>query len=115
MGRSTEARVLPAAHGQACSWPARPARASASVPGHPEQRMTTNASVETPRPSLPRSSPPRIHIGGVAIDAVTLEGAIDAIEDLVTARQGGTVFTPNVDHIVQCTEDARLRDADRKS
>jgi N-acetylglucosaminyldiphosphoundecaprenol N-acetyl-beta-D-mannosaminyltransferase len=73
--------------------------------------MTTNASVEAPRPSLPRTSPPRIHIGGVAIDAVSLEGAIDAIEALVAARQGGTVFTPNVDHIVQCTEDTRLREA----
>jgi N-acetylglucosaminyldiphosphoundecaprenol N-acetyl-beta-D-mannosaminyltransferase len=72
--------------------------------------MSTQATVDAPRPKLPRSLP-RISIGGVPIDAVSLDGAIDAVEDLVAAKRGGTVFTPNVDHIVQCTEDPRLREA----
>jgi N-acetylglucosaminyldiphosphoundecaprenol N-acetyl-beta-D-mannosaminyltransferase len=36
---------------------------------------------------------------------------MDAIEALVTSRQGGSVFTPNVDHVVQFVENSRLRDA----
>ena len=53
----------------------------------------------------------RVRIGGVPIDRLTMAQAIDAVEPLVRAGQGGSVFTPNVDHIVQCQEDARLREA----
>src|ERR1700679_2069463 len=42
----------------------------------------------------------RIQIGSLPIDAVDLPGALAAIETLVGGRAGGTVFTPNVDHIV---------------
>ncbi len=53
----------------------------------------------------------RVRIGGVPIDRLTMAEAVDAIDDLVRARRGGSVFTPNVDHIVQCQDDARLREA----
>ncbi|HEX8790753.1 MAG TPA: WecB/TagA/CpsF family glycosyltransferase [Polyangiaceae bacterium] len=53
----------------------------------------------------------RVRIGGVPIDALTLEQAIDEIERLIADRAGGSVFTPNVDHVVLCREDARLRAA----
>jgi N-acetylglucosaminyldiphosphoundecaprenol N-acetyl-beta-D-mannosaminyltransferase len=42
----------------------------------------------------------RIWMGRLPIDAVDFAGALTAIEELVRARAGGTVFTPNVDHIV---------------
>ena len=53
----------------------------------------------------------RVRVGGVPIDPLTMAQAIDAIEDMVCARCGGSVFTPNVDHIVQCQVDAQLRAA----
>ena len=53
----------------------------------------------------------RIRFGPIGIDVVDFEGAIDAVADLVRAKKGGTVFTPNVDHVVLVGEDARLREA----
>lgn len=53
----------------------------------------------------------RIQIGRLPIDAVDLPGALDAIERLVASRAGGTVFTPNVDHIVMGEHDERFRKA----
>ena len=52
----------------------------------------------------------RVRIGPVWIDALTLAGALDAIEAL-SARGGGAVFTPNVDHIVNVDANPRLRAA----
>jgi N-acetylglucosaminyldiphosphoundecaprenol N-acetyl-beta-D-mannosaminyltransferase len=54
---------------------------------------------------------PRVRIGGLPIDALTFEQALDAIEALVAAREGGSVFTPNIDHIVQYAENNALRTA----
>jgi len=50
-----------------------------------------------------RTRPPwqRVRIGKIWIDALTFVQAIDEIDRLVTAGEGGTVFTPNVDHVVQ--------------
>jgi N-acetylglucosaminyldiphosphoundecaprenol N-acetyl-beta-D-mannosaminyltransferase len=42
----------------------------------------------------------RLRLGKLNIDVLTFAGALDAVERLVEARQGGFVFTPNVDHIV---------------
>jgi N-acetylglucosaminyldiphosphoundecaprenol N-acetyl-beta-D-mannosaminyltransferase len=42
----------------------------------------------------------RLTIGGVPVDRVTFAGALDRIEALVAAGQGGAVYTPNVDHVV---------------
>ena len=56
----------------------------------------------------------RIQIGQLPIDAVDLPGALAAIEALIDARAGGTVFTPNVDHIVMGERDARFREAYRR-
>jgi N-acetylglucosaminyldiphosphoundecaprenol N-acetyl-beta-D-mannosaminyltransferase len=53
----------------------------------------------------------RVRIGKIAIDAVTFEEALDAIEALVRDKRGGTVFTPNVDHIVIADENERFREA----
>jgi N-acetylglucosaminyldiphosphoundecaprenol N-acetyl-beta-D-mannosaminyltransferase len=61
--------------------------------------------------SPPHTTPGRIRIGGLPIDILTFGQAVDAVESLVAARGGGSVFTPNVDHVVQFAEDARLRAA----
>jgi N-acetylglucosaminyldiphosphoundecaprenol N-acetyl-beta-D-mannosaminyltransferase len=45
------------------------------------------------------------------MDAVDFAGALDAIDRLVGARNGGTVFTPNVDHVVMAEHDLRFRAA----
>jgi len=50
-------------------------------------------------------------MGKLDIDVVDFEGALDAIDRLVGARAGGTVFTPNVDHVVMAEHDARFREA----
>jgi N-acetylglucosaminyldiphosphoundecaprenol N-acetyl-beta-D-mannosaminyltransferase len=52
-----------------------------------------------------------VKIGTIAIDAIGLDQAIDAIEDLVARGHGGMVFTPNVDHIVVAEDDAKFRAA----
>ncbi|HEV8247007.1 MAG TPA: WecB/TagA/CpsF family glycosyltransferase, partial [Polyangiaceae bacterium] len=53
----------------------------------------------------------RIHIGQVPIDELTFEQALEAIEALVLAGRGGTVHTPNVDHVVLAEHDGRFRRA----
>jgi len=54
---------------------------------------------------------PRLVLGPVPIDAVTMGQALDAVERMVDAGEGGAVFTPNVDHIVIASEDSRMRSA----
>lgn len=39
-------------------------------------------------------------MGKVFVDVLTFPEAVDSVEHLVDAKQGGFVFTPNVDHIV---------------
>ena len=58
-------------------------------------------------------APPRrqIRLGHLWIDALDFQGALDAIEALVDRGQGGSVFTPNVDHVVSAEDDAGLRAA----
>ena len=53
----------------------------------------------------------RFRIGRLPIDALTLTGALDAIEGLVNARCGGAVYTPNVDHVVSAETNAALHAA----
>ncbi len=50
-----------------------------------------------------------IEIGPLTVDAVTRTEALDAFDALVRAREGGAVFTPNVDHVVLAEENARMR------
>jgi len=53
----------------------------------------------------------RIALGPVPVDALTFDGALERVEELVRAGDGGAVFTPNVDHVVLAHENERLRDA----
>ncbi len=53
----------------------------------------------------------RFHIGQVPLDPVTLPGAIERIVELAASGRGGTVYTPNVDHVVVAEEDDAFRAA----
>lgn len=53
----------------------------------------------------------RVRVGKLPIDVVDFGGALDAIDRLVQARHGGTVFTPNVDHVVMAEHDEPFRSA----
>lgn len=53
----------------------------------------------------------RAFFGRVPVDPVTLDGAVDAIVDLVRAGRGGYVVTPNVDHVVLAETDLAFRHA----
>jgi N-acetylglucosaminyldiphosphoundecaprenol N-acetyl-beta-D-mannosaminyltransferase len=50
-------------------------------------------------------------MGALRVDCVTREGALRAIAELVADKEGGAVFTPNVDHVVLAEEDERMRRA----
>ena len=52
-----------------------------------------------------------LSIGRLWVDAVTFPQAIAAIERLVERKQGGRVFTPNVDHVVMAEHDERFAEA----
>lgn len=53
----------------------------------------------------------RVRIGQVPLDPVTLSGAVERIVELARSGLGGTVFTPNVDHIVVADENPAFEDA----
>src|SRR4029450_8932301 len=64
--------------------------------------------VELRWPSVTRE---RVKIGRLEIDAVTFPQALERIAELVDRRNGGAVFTPNVDHIVKAERDSDFRRA----
>ena len=53
----------------------------------------------------------RIRIGQVWIDEVSFGQALERIEALVRAGHGGSIFTPNVDHVVNADYDPDFRAA----
>jgi len=53
----------------------------------------------------------RLSFGPLGVDPITLRQAVDVVEVLVRAGQGGAVFTPNIDHVVLAEQDDRLRAA----
>jgi N-acetylglucosaminyldiphosphoundecaprenol N-acetyl-beta-D-mannosaminyltransferase len=53
----------------------------------------------------------RVLIGHLWVDALTFDGALEAIARLVQAGAGGSVFTPNVDHVVTAEDDMEFRAA----
>jgi N-acetylglucosaminyldiphosphoundecaprenol N-acetyl-beta-D-mannosaminyltransferase len=45
------------------------------------------------------------------MDALTLEQTVDAVSDLVRRGDGGSLFTPNVDHLIMAGENPTFRGA----
>ena len=69
----------------------------------------------TPLAGPPARERRRVRIGDLAIDRLSCEQAVDAIEGLVASGRGGAVFTPNVDHVVKARRDVALRAAYRSA
>jgi N-acetylglucosaminyldiphosphoundecaprenol N-acetyl-beta-D-mannosaminyltransferase len=53
----------------------------------------------------------RTRFGSISVDVLTLQNAVRAMVQLVREGRGGTVFTPNVDHVVRAERDPQFRDA----
>lgn len=53
----------------------------------------------------------RLRLGHVTVDPLTMAEAVDRIDALVDAGDGGYVVTPNVDHVVLAEDDLAFRDA----
>jgi N-acetylglucosaminyldiphosphoundecaprenol N-acetyl-beta-D-mannosaminyltransferase len=69
------------------------------------------SSVSRASSGSPAGESPRFRLGSVSIDRLSLPQALEAIEALVAARRGGSVFTPNIDHVVLADENAAFRAA----
>jgi N-acetylglucosaminyldiphosphoundecaprenol N-acetyl-beta-D-mannosaminyltransferase len=61
-----------------------------------------------PRNPKPRT---RVRFGELWVDSLTFAEAVDEIEALVSAGRGGSVFTPNVDHVVNVGDNPSFREA----
>lgn len=55
----------------------------------------------------------KFRFGKIHADYLTFEGALEAIEDLVSSGEGGFVVTPNVDHVVLAENNIDLQEAYR--
>ena len=53
----------------------------------------------------------RVPFGRIHVDVVSFDEAVSAIVELAKARRGGTVVTPNVDHVVMADTDDALKAA----
>ncbi|HEY0777637.1 MAG TPA: WecB/TagA/CpsF family glycosyltransferase [Gemmatirosa sp.] len=62
-------------------------------------------------PPAPVPTRARLRLGQLWVDVLTRGEAIDALDALVARGEGGSVFTPNVDHVVMAERDAAFRDA----
>jgi len=51
----------------------------------------------------------RVRFGKLWVDSLTMAEALDEIEALVVAGRGGSVFTPNVDHVVNVETNPSFR------
>ncbi len=52
-----------------------------------------------------------MRLGRLHVDEVTFAQALDAIAAMIAEGRGGTVVTPNVDHVVMADHDERFRSA----
>jgi N-acetylglucosaminyldiphosphoundecaprenol N-acetyl-beta-D-mannosaminyltransferase len=75
-----------------------------------EPATARQGSDREPAAAAPRR---RVRIGSVWIDAVTFAEALDRIAELVAQGRGGSVFTPNVDHVVNADREEPFRAAYR--
>ena len=85
--------------------------------GSPQLRVSNvNQSSGAFEAETKRAPGERVRVGTLQLDVINRTEAIDAIARLVREGRGGTVFTPNVDHIVQAEHNEVFREAyDRTS
>ncbi len=62
-------------------------------------------------PPAPAPTRARLRMGHLWVDVLTRGQALDALDALVARGEGGSVFTPNVDHVVMAEHDAGFRAA----
>jgi N-acetylglucosaminyldiphosphoundecaprenol N-acetyl-beta-D-mannosaminyltransferase len=77
----------------------------------PERADEVPDALSVPVPASPQPSRQRLRFGRVWVDVLSFAEALRAIEALVDARQGGSVFTPNVDHVVKAESNEAFRRA----
>jgi N-acetylglucosaminyldiphosphoundecaprenol N-acetyl-beta-D-mannosaminyltransferase len=65
----------------------------------------------SPRLRVSPTGRSRVRIGHLDVDSVTFDEALARIDELVARREGGAVFTPNVDHVVKAERNATFRAA----
>jgi len=53
----------------------------------------------------------RVRLGEIYAHALTFSEALDEVTELVSARKGGYIVTPNVDHVVQAEHSEEMRAA----
>ena len=53
----------------------------------------------------------QLYIGTIPVDVLSFQEALDAVARLVNRREGGFIFTPNVDHVVLAEDQEELRRA----
>ena len=81
--------------------------------GRPVSSIATGPPLQAASSATQRR---RLSLGAISIDPLTFAEALDAICDLCARGEGGSVVTPNVDHVVQAEHDPRFRGAyDRAS
>lgn len=71
--------------------------------------------MEVPGTDESSRAPLRVRIGHIWVDAVSFDRALEIVGDLVDRGAGGSVFTPNVDHVVTAEHDEAFRDAYRSA
>lgn len=58
-----------------------------------------------PVPGARAGTRARLRVGRLWVDVLTRDGALDVLDALVARGAGGSVFTPNVDHVVTAERD----------
>lgn len=84
---------------------------SSEAPLSEEEELSALAEGPAEGAAPAPTGPGRVQIGAIEMDRVTFSEALDAIELLVRQGRGGSVFTPNVDHIVLAEGNERFRAA----
>jgi len=60
---------------------------------------------------MSKSPARRLRIGSIWVDALSFQEALGEIAALVNRRQGGAVYTPNVDHVIKAESNLAFRRA----
>jgi N-acetylglucosaminyldiphosphoundecaprenol N-acetyl-beta-D-mannosaminyltransferase len=77
---------------------------ASSLAGRPRSARASRRSHRSTQ-ILPGDLLPTVHVDGVRLHAVTEQRAIEHILDELDAGRGGTVVTPNLDHVHRCLRD----------